>query len=424
MSLKFETLQIHAGLSLDNEARSCSTPLYQTASYVFKDSQHAADLFELKAFGHIYSRISNPTVAVLEERVAALEGGVGALAVSSGHAAQFLTILNLVKPGQNIVSSPYPYGGTVSQFKHSFRNFGVESRIAASDKIEDFLPLVDENTRALYMETISNPGFSIPDFEAFAKLARELNIPLIVDNTFAGAGYLCRPFDYGANIVLESGTKWIGGHGTSIAGLIVDGGNYNWGNGKFPQFTEPAPEYHGVNFHESFAELAFLVRARGIGLRDFGPSLSPFNAYMLLQGLETLSLRMERHCENALKLAEWLKDQPSVDRVIYPGLPGDPNHANARKYLKNGFGPVLSFELKGGKESGIRVVDSLELVKHTANVGDVRTLVIQPATSTHQQLTPEEQIAAGVSPGLIRVSAGIENIDDIIADFSQALEKI
>jgi len=356
--------------------------------------------------------------------MAALENGVGALAVSSGHAAQFLTVINLVKPGQNIVSSPYLYGGTVSQFKHSFRSFGVETRIASSDRLEDFIPLVDENTRALYMETISNPGFSIPDFEAFASLAQEHNIPMIVDNTFAGAGYLCRPFDYGASLVVESGTKWIGGHGTSIAGIIIDSGNYNWGNGKFPQFTEPAPEYHGVNFHESFGELAFLVRARGIGLRDFGPSLSPYNAYLLLQGLETLSLRMERHCENALKLSEWLQKQPSVERVVYPGLVDDPNHNNAKKYLRNGYGPVLSFELKGGKESGMQLVDSLELVKHTANVGDVRTLVIQPAASTHQQLTPEEQAAAGVSPGLIRVSAGIEHIDDIIADFSQALEKL
>ena len=423
MSHKFDTLQIHAGREIDQDTSSCATPLYQTASYVFKDAQFAADLFELKAEGHIYSRISNPTVAALESRITALENGVGALAVASGHAAQFLTILNLLSPGQNIVSSPFLYGGTVSQFKHSFRNFGVESKIAAGDKVEDFEPLIDENTRVLYMETISNPGFSIPDFEAFAKLAQKHNIPLVVDNTFAGGGYLCRPFDYGVAVVVESGTKWIGGHGSSIAGLIVDSGNYDWGNGKFPQFTEPAPEYHGVNFHESFGELSFLVRARGIGLRDFGPSLSPFNAYLLLQGLETLSLRMDRHCENALKLAKWLSGQPSVKKVIYPGLESDVNHENAKKYLKNGFGPVLSFELKGGKEAGMDLVDSLLLAKHTANVGDVRTMVIQPAASTHQQLTPEEQIAAGVFPGLIRVSVGLEHIDDIIADFEQALRK-
>lgn len=423
MTHKFDTLQIHAGQHIDQETRSCAPPLYQTASYVFKSAQHAADLFELKEAGHIYSRISNPTVAALEERLSALENGVGALAVASGHAAQFLTIVNLLKPGQNIVSSPYLYGGTVSQFKHSFRSFGVDSRIAASDKLDDFIPLIDENTRAIYMETISNPGFAIPDFEAFARLAEKHNIPFIVDNTFAGAGYLCRPFDHGASIVVESGTKWIGGHGTSIAGIIIDGGSYNWGNGKFPQFTEPAPEYHGVNFHESFGELAFLVRARGIGLRDFGPSLSPFNAYLLLQGLETLSLRMDRHCDNALKLALWLNEHPKVEKVIYPGLENDPNHANARKYLKHGFGPVLSFEIKGGKESGMRLIDSLELVQHSANVGDARTLVIQPAASTHQQLTPEEQVAAGVMPGLVRVSTGLEHIDDIIADFSQALEK-
>ncbi len=423
MSHKFDTLQIHAGQHIDQETRSCATPLYQTASYVFKDAQHAADLFELKAEGHIYSRISNPTVAMLEARVASLENGIGALAVASGHAAQFLTILNLLKPGQNLVSSPYLYGGTVSQFKHSFRNFGVESRFASSDKAADFEVLIDENTRVLYMETISNPGFSIPDFESFAKLAQKYNIPLVVDNTFAGAGYLCRPLDLGANIVVESGTKWIGGHGTSIAGLIVDGGSYNWGNGQFPQFTDPAPEYHGVNFHESFGELAFLVRARGVGLRDFGPSLSPFNAYLLLQGLETLSLRMDRHCINALKLAKWLDKNPSVEKVIYPGLVEDPNHENAKKYLKHGFGPVLSFELKGGKESGIQLVDNLKLVKHSANVGDVKTLVIQPAASTHQQLTADEQLAAGVLPGLLRVSVGLEHIDDIIADFQQALDK-
>ena len=420
---KFDTLQIHAGADIDQDTRSCAPPLYQTASYVFKDAQYAADLFEMKAEGHIYSRISNPTVAMLEARVSALENGVGALAVSSGHAAQFLTINNLLSPGQNLVSSPYLYGGTVSQFKHSFRNFGIESRLAASDKVEDFEGLIDENTRVLYMETISNPGFSIPDFEAFAKLAQKHNIPLVVDNTFAGGGYLCRPFDYGASIIVESGTKWIGGHGSSIAGLIVDSGNYNWGNGMFPQFTEPAPEYHGVNFHESFGELAFLVRARGIGLRDFGPSLSPFNAYLLLQGLETLSLRMDRHCENALKLAEWLSEQPSVDKVIYPGLKDDPNHESAKRYLKNGFGPVLSFVLEGSKEEGMKLIDNLLLAKHTANVGDVRTMVIQPAASTHQQLTSDEQLAAGVLPGLIRVSAGLEHIDDIIADFEQALKK-
>jgi O-acetylhomoserine (thiol)-lyase len=397
--------------------------LYQTASYVFKDAQYAADLFEMKAEGHIYSRISNPTVASLEARITALENGVGALAVASGHAAQFLTIQNLLQPGQNLVSSPFLYGGTVSQFKHSFRNFGIESRIALSDKVEDFEGLIDENTRALYMETISNPGFAIPDFDAFAKLAQKHNIPLIVDNTFAGGGYLCRPFDYGVAVIVESGTKWIGGHGSSIAGIIVDSGNYDWGSGMFPQFTDPAPEYHGVNFHESFGELAFLVRARGIGLRDFGPSLSPFNAYLLLQGLETLSLRMDRHCENALKLATWLAAHPSVEKVIYPGLPDDPNHENAKKYLKNGFGPVLSFDLKGSKKDGMKLMDSLLLAKHTANVGDVRTMVIQPAASTHQQLTSEEQLAAGVLPGLIRVSVGLEHIDDIIADFEQALRK-
>lgn len=421
MTYKFETLQIHSGYTPDQDTQSASIPLHQTAAYTFKDSQHAADLFELRAEGYIYSRISNPTVAALEQRMADLEGGVAALAVSSGHAAQFLLVNNLLNPGQNLVSSPFLYGGTVTQFTHTLKKAGAEIRLAENATPEAFEKLIDEHTRGIYMETISNPGFSIPDFEGFRKLSEKYDVPLIVDNTFAGGGYLCRPLELGAHLVVESATKWVSGNGSTIAGVLVDGGTYNWGNGKFPQFTDPAPEYHGINFAETFKELAFVVRARVIGLRDFGPSLSPFNAFMVLHGSETLSLRMERHCQNALALAEYLSKHPKVEHVSYPGLKTDPNHPNALRYLNNGFGGVLSFSLLGGKKAGLKVVDNLKLVSHLANVGDAKTLIIQPAATTHQQLSEKEQIAAGVHPGLLRVSVGLEHIDDIIEDFDQAL---
>ncbi len=424
MKYKFETLQIHSGYHPDIETQSAAIPLHQTASYTFKDTRHAADLFELRAEGYIYSRISNPTVSILEERISALEGGVGALGVSSGHAAQFLVINNLIQPGKNLVSSPYLYGGTITQFKHTFKPLGIEVRVAKSGRPEDFRALIDKNTRGLYMETISNPGFTVPDFDAFKAISEEFGIPIIVDNTFAGGGYLCQPLKLGAHIVVESATKWISGNGTSIAGIIVDGGNFNWANGKFPQFTDPAPEYHGIIFSETFKEAAFIVRARVIGLRDFGTSLSPFNAFMVIHGMETLSLRMERHCSNALALAKFLQQHPKVESVSYPGLLDHPDHYNASKYLQNGFGGVLSLTVKGGKENGLKVVDNLELVSHLANVGDAKTLIIQPSATTHQQLTEEEQIAAGVHPGLLRVSVGLEHIDDIIGDFTQALDKI
>lgn len=424
MTYKFETLQIHSGYTPDQDTQSAAVPLHQTAAYTFRDSQHAADLFELRAEGFIYSRISNPTVAALEKRMADLEGGLAGLAVSSGHAAQFLLVNNLLNPGQNLVSSPFLYGGTVTQFTHTLRKIGADIRLAADATPEAFEKLIDENTRGLYMETISNPGFAIPDFEGFSRLSKKYDIPLIVDNTFAGGGFLCRPLELGAHLVVESATKWISGNGTSIAGVIVDGGNYNWGNGKFPQFTEPAPEYHGISFAETFKELAFIVRARVIGLRDFGPSLSPFNAFMVLHGSETLSLRMERHGQNALALAKFLSAHPKVEAVSYPGLETDPNHQNARRYLKNGFGGVLSFSVKGGKEGGLQLVDNLKLVSHLANVGDAKTLIIQPSATTHQQLSEKEQIAAGVHPGLLRVSVGLEHIDDIIGDFEQALNLV
>ncbi len=424
----FETLQIHAGHTPDETTHARAVPVYQTTSYTFKNSEHGANLFALKEFGNIYTRIMNPTNDVLEQRIAALEGGVAALAVSSGHAAQFLALSTILKAGDNIVSSPYLYGGTYNQFKVTFKNYQWETRFSPSLEAEDFEKLIDENTRALYLETIGNPGFNVPDFEKIGALAKKYDIPLVVDNTFAAAGYLCRPIDYGANIVVESATKWIGGHGTSIGGLIVDAGNYNWGNGKFPQFTEPSEGYHGLKFWEvfgsdgPFGNIAFIIKARVEGLRDLGPSQSPFNSFLFIQGLETLSLRMDRHVENTLALARWLQKHPKVDQVYYPGLEDSPHHALAKKYLPRGAGGVLAFTLKGEKEEAIRLVDNLKLVSHLANVGDVRTLIIQPAATTHQQLPEEAQLAAGVLPTLLRVSVGLEHIEDIIADFEQAFK--
>jgi O-acetylhomoserine/O-acetylserine sulfhydrylase len=424
----FETLQIHAGHTPDSATNSRAVPIYQTTSYTFNSSEHGANLFALKEFGNIYSRIMNPTNDVFEQRIAALEGGVAALAVASGHAAQFLTFSTILQSGDNIVSSPFLYGGTYNQFKVSFKNFNWEARFAASLEVEDFEKLIDSRTKAIYLETIGNPGFNIPDFEKFSALARKYDIPLVVDNTFGAAGYLLRPIEHGASIVVESATKWIGGHGSSIGGVIVDSGAYNWGNGKFPQFTEPSEGYHGMKFWETFGSespfgnIAFIIKARVEGLRDLGPSQSPFNSFLLIQGLETLSLRMERHVENTLALARWLQKHPKVEHVNYPGLEDSPHHAYAKKYLSKGAGGVLSFTLKGKKEEAIRLVDKLEMVSHLANVGDVKTLIIQPSATTHQQMSEEAQLAAGVSPTLLRVSVGVEHIDDIIADFAQAFE--
>ncbi|MCB2197198.1 MAG: O-acetylhomoserine aminocarboxypropyltransferase/cysteine synthase [Bacteroidetes bacterium] len=423
-NLKYETLQIHAGQEPDPLTGARAVPIYQTTSYNFRNSKHGADLFALKEFGNIYTRIQNPTTDVLEKRIAELEGGKASLVVASGHAAQFIALNNILKQGDNFVSSPYLYGGSHIQFKVSFKNLGIDVRFAKSDKVEDFEPLIDEDTRAIYLETIGNPGFSVPDFEAFSNLAKHYDIPLIVDNTFGACGYLCKPIDYGANIVVESATKWIGGHGTSMGGVIVDAGNYNWGNGKFPQFSEPSEGYHGLVYSETFHELAFIIRARVEGLRDFGPAISPFNSFLLIQGLETLSLRVQKHVDNALLLADWLQRNPNVIKVSYPGLHKDQNHKNASKYLKHGYGGVLSFEIKGGLEKATKLVDNLKLVSHLANVGDAKTLIILPAATTHQQLTPDEQLKAGVTPGLLRVSVGLEHIDDIISDFEQAFEFI
>ncbi len=426
---KFETLQIHAGHTPDSATNARAVPIYQTTSYTFNSSEHGANLFALKEFGNIYSRIMNPTNDVFEQRIAALEGGAAALAVASGHAAQFLTFNTILKQGDNIVSSPYLYGGTHNQFRVTFKNLGWEARFSDSIKVEDFEKHIDANTKAIFLETIGNPAFNIPDFDKFGELAKKYDIPFIVDNTFGAAGFLFKPFEHGANIIVESATKWIGGHGTSIGGVIVDGGNYNWGNGKFPQFTEPSEGYHGLKFWEvfgsdgPFGNIAFIIKARVEGLRDVGPSQSPFNSFLLIQGLETLSLRLERHVENTLALAKWLQQHPKVKHVNYPGLEDSPDYENAKKYLPKGAGGVLSFTLKGDKDEAIKLVDSFELVSHLANVGDVRTLIIQPSATTHQQLSEEAQLAAGVTPTLLRVSVGLEHIDDIIADFEQAFEK-
>ncbi len=426
-NLRFETLQVHAGQEADPVTGSRAVPIHQTTSYVFKNSEHAANLFGLKEFGNIYTRIMNPTTDVFEKRIAALEGGVAALATSSGQAAQFLALSNILEAGDNFVSTSYLYGGTYNHFKVQFKRLGIQARFVDGDNPADFEKHIDEKTKAIYIETIGNPRYNIPDFEAFAALSQKHGIPLIVDNTFAAGGYLCRPIEHGASIVVESATKWIGGHGTSIGGVIVDSGKFNWGNGKFPQFTEPSEGYHGLKFWDifgssgPFGNIAFIIRARVEGLRDYGSALSPFNAFLLLQGLETLSLRVQRHADNALELAGWLQKHPKVESVDYPGLPENPYHNNAKKYLRNGYGGVLSFLVKGGKDAADNVINKIKLISHLANVGDAKTLIIHPASTTHQQLSDEEQLSAGVIPGQLRISVGIEHIDDIKADLDQAL---
>ncbi|TWJ04939.1 O-acetylhomoserine (thiol)-lyase [Mucilaginibacter frigoritolerans] len=428
-NLKFETLQLHAGHEIDATG-SRAVPLYQTTSYVFKNAEHGANLFALKEFGNIYTRLMNPTTDVFEKRIAALEGGVAALATASGQAAQFIALNNILQVGDNFVTSPFLYGGTYNQFKVAFKRLGIDARFAKDDTAENLEKLIDNKTKAIYLETIGNPGFNIADFDKVAALAKKHDLPLIVDNTFGAGGYLFRPLEHGAHVVVESTTKWIGGHGTSIGGAIIDGGNYNWGNGKFPQFTEPSEGYHGLVFADvfgiggPFGNIQFIIRARVEGLRDFGPSQSPFNSWLNIQGLETLSLRVQRHVDNALELAKWLEQHPLVDKVNYPGLPSSPQHTLAKKYLKNGFGAVLTFEVKGGKENAGSIIDNLKLVSHLANVGDTKTLIIQPSATTHQQLSDEEQLAAGVLPNSLRVAVGIEHIDDIKADFAQAFAKV
>lgn len=431
-TLRFETLQLHAGQQIDPTTQSRAVPIYQTSSYGFKNSEHAANLFGLREFGNVYTRIMNPTTDVFEQRIAALEGGVAALATGSGQAAQFLAISNILNSGDNFITTSFLYGGTYNQFKVSFKKLGIEARFADGDDVESFAKLIDKNTKALYLETIGNPRLNIPDFKKFVELAREYDLPLIVDNTFGAGGYLFRPIEHGANIVVESATKWIGGHGTTIGGVIVDGGNYNWGNGKFPQFTEPSEGYHGLKFWDVFGDnnplglpnIAFIIRARVEGLRDYGASQSPFNSFLLLQGLETLSLRVQRTVDNALALAQWLESHPQVEFVQYPGLASSPYHKLAKEYLTNGFGGVLNFGVKGPKENASKFIDSLQLISHLANVGDAKTLAIHPASTTHEQLNQEEQAAAGVLPNQVRISVGIEHIDDIKADIEQAFQKV
>jgi O-acetylhomoserine/O-acetylserine sulfhydrylase len=429
-NLHFDTLQLHAGQVVDPTTLSRAVPLYQTSSYVFNNSEHAANLFGLKEFGNIYTRLMNPTTDVFEKRIAALEGGVAALATSSGQAAQFIALTNILQAGDNFVSTSYLYGGTYNQFKVQFKRLGIEVKFVDGDKPADFEKLIDSKTKAIYLETIGNPKFNIPDFDAIADVAKKNNIPLVVDNTFGAGGFLFRPIEHGANIVVESATKWIGGHGTSIGGVIVDAGNFNWANGKFPQFTEPSEGYHGLVFWDvfgtpgPFGNIAFIIRARVEGLRDYGSSISPFNAFLLLLGLETLSLRVQRHVDNALAVAQWLSKHPKVEYVDYPGLESSPYNNLAKKYLRNGFGGVLSFKVKAGKEAADKLVNSLKLISHLANVGDAKTLIIHPASTTHQQLSEKEQLSSGVVPGALRLSVGIENIDDIKNDLEQALSLI
>lgn len=428
--LKFETLQVHAGQEVEGTTLSRAVPIYQTTSYVFNDAQHGADLFALRKLGNIYTRLMNPTTDVFEKRIAALEGGAAALATSSGHSAQFLALNNILSLGDNFITSPHLYGGSYNQFKNQFKRLGVEARFTPNDNPEEFEKLIDDRTKAIFLETIGNPDLSIADFDAIAKVADKHGIPLVVDNTFGAGGYLFRPIEHGASIVVESATKWIGGHGTSVGGVIIDSGKFNWGNGKFPEFTEPSPSYHGLVFWDTFGEgspfgnIAFIMRARVEGMRDWGNVSSPFNSWLFIQGLETLSLRVERHVQNTQAIAEWLEKHPKVEYVNYPGLPSSPHYKLAKKYLKNGAGAILTFKVKGNGEKANQLIDNLQLFSHLANVGDAKSLVIHPAATTHEQLSEEEKIATGAIPGLLRLSVGIENIDDIRDDLAQAFDKI
>ena len=430
-SLKFETLQLHAGQEPDPTTGSRAVPIYQTTSYEFDDTEHAADLFGLKEFGNIYTRIMNPTTDVFEKRIAALEGGTAAVGTSSGQSAQFMTIATIARAGDNIVSTPFLYGGTYNQFNVTLPRLGIDVTFVEDDTLQAYEAAIDSNTKAIFVESIGNPRGNVPDFEGLSNIAQKHGIPLVVDNTFGAGGSICQPIKHGANIVTASATKWIGGHGTSIGGVMVDAGNFNWGNGNFPLFTEPSPAYHGLNFWETFGSdgpfgnIAFAIRARVEALRDFGSAPSPFNSFLLLQGLETLSLRTERHCENARKLAQWLQSRDAVSWVSYTGLPDHPYHQRAKKYLEGDkFGAVLTFGVEGGYQAARSFIENVELASHLANVGDAKTLVIHPASTTHQQLTDEEQKASGVEEDLIRVAVGIEHIDDIIEDFEVAFSRI
>ncbi|MCL1938399.1 MAG: O-acetylhomoserine aminocarboxypropyltransferase/cysteine synthase [Candidatus Azobacteroides sp.] len=428
--LRFESLQVHAGQEVDKTTHARALPIYQTTSYVFEDAKDGADLFGLRKFGNIYTRLQNPTTDVFEKRVAALEGGVTGLATSSGQSAQFIALNNILQVGDNFVTTSHLYGGTYNQFKSQFKRLGIEVRFTPNDEPEEFEKHIDKSTKAIYLETIGNPELNIPDFDAIAQVANKYDIPLIVDNTFGAGGFLFRPIEHGAAVVVESATKWIGGHGTSIGGVIVDSGTFNWGNGKFPAFTEPSDSYHGLVFwdvfgaNSPFGNIAFNIRARVEGLRDWGNTISPFNSFLLVQGLETLSLRVERHVQNTQALAEWLEKHPKVEYVNYPGLKNSKYHKLAKKYFPKGPGAVLTFKVKGDSENANKVIDHVKLLSHLANVGDAKSLIIHPAATTHEQLSPEEQKATGVEPGLLRISVGIENIEDIKEDLAQALEKL
>ncbi len=420
----FNTLAVHAGAKPDPATGARITPIYQSTAFVFDDVDHAASLFGLKAFGNIYTRIMNPTQAVLEERIAALEGGTAALATASGHSAQMLVFHTIMRPGDNFIAARKLYGGSINQFGHAFKNYGWEVRWADTDEVSSFESGIDGRTRGIFIESLANPGGEFVDIQAIGDIARRHGLPLIVDNTLA-TPYLLRPLEHGADIIVHSLTKFIGGHGNSMGGMIVDGGTFDWSkSGNYPMLSEPRPEYGGVVLHETFGNFAFAIACRVLGLRDVGPAISPFNAFLILNGCETLPLRMQRHCDNAITVAGWLSGHPKVAWVRYPGLPGDRNHALQKRYSPLGAGSVFTFGLKGGYEAGIKLVESLEMFSHLANLGDTRSLVIHPASTTHRQLSDEQKSAAGAGPDVVRLSVGIEDVNDIVADLEQALEKI
>jgi O-acetylhomoserine (thiol)-lyase len=417
----FDTLAIHAGAAPDPSTGARITPIYQTTAYVFNDVKHAADLFALRAFGNIYTRIMNPTQGVLEAKIAALEGGTAALALASGHAAQMLVFHTIMQPGDEFVAVRQLYGGSINQFNHSFKSFGWHVVWADAEDMNSIEKALSPKTKAIFIESIANPGGRITDIAAVAKIAKRAGVPLIVDNTLA-TPYLCKPIEHGANIVVHSLTKFMGGHGNSMGGAIVDGGNFDWGkSGKYPLLSEPNDSYHGMKFYETFGGMAFAITCRVLGLRDLGPAISPQNAFYILTGMETLGLRMQRHCDNALKVAEWLSQNPKVAWVTYAGLPSDAHHALQKKYAPKGAGAVFTFGLKGGYEAGVKVVSSVKLLSHLANVGDTRSLIIHPASTTHSQLTPDQLKKAGAGPDVVRLSIGIEDVADIIADLDQAI---
>lgn len=421
---RFETLQVHAGQHPDPVSGARALPIYQTSSYVFDSAGQGAARFALREEGHIYTRLSNPTTSVFEERIAALEGGTAAVAAASGMAAQFLAFMNLAESGDNIVTTSFLYGGTFSLFKHTFARMGIEVRFADGDDLRSIASLIDERTRAIYLETIGNPEFNVPNFEPIVELARRHGIAVVTDNTFGAGGYLCRPIEWGVNVVTHSATKWIGGHGTSLGGVVIDGGNFDWGNGKYPLLSEPSESYHGFNFWNECGPTAFAARTRCEGLRDVGSCISPFNSFLLTQGLETLSLRVQRSVDNALEIASWLERHPAIEHVSYPGLASSKYHAPAKKYLRNGFGGVLTFRVKGNAEQASKIVDNLHLISHLANVGDAKTLLIHPASTTHAQLNEQELVASGVYPNLLRLSLGIEHVEDIKEDLNEALKRL